>query len=229
MDTKVTRALLSCPLFKGFTADDLAVLMPTVSSRLVRFDKNDIYALAGTPCRYADIIVEGELTARMVGASGKLVQLSSLQAGSLVAPSFIFAENNKMPVSVETKMPTVVLRMTPTSLHQLLRTDERVELNFIRLLSGTSSFLARKVRLLTLQTVREKVARFLLEETRHCGGETIVLKHSRQEIADTFAVTKFSLQRCLNAFVQEGLIDISGKTISIINKRALADMVPDMG
>ena len=42
-------------------------------------------------------------------------------------------------------------------------------------------------------------------------------------------MTKFSLQRCLNAFVQEGLIDISGKTISIINKRALADMVPDMG
>ena len=62
METKVTKALLQCPLFEGLTADEIEQVMPATNYRLVRFDKHDVYVLAGSPCRYADIIVEGEMT-----------------------------------------------------------------------------------------------------------------------------------------------------------------------
>ncbi len=88
-------------------------MMSQVECRLVRFDKNDVYALAGSPCRYADIIIEGELTARMVGPSGKFVQMAARGIGTL-----------------------------------------------------TSNFLAKKVRIFTLHTVREKVAIFLRQDLR---------------------------------------------------------------
>lgn len=156
MEKKVTEALMRCQLFEGLSAEDIDFATAAVKHRLVRFDKDDVYALAGTPCRYADIVVEGEMTARMVGPSGKFVQMATIGVGTLVAPAYIFAKDNRLPVSVETTAPTVVFRMTPAGLYQLMKGDDRVGMNFIRQLSSTSEFLARKTQMLTLSTVREK-------------------------------------------------------------------------
>ena len=113
MDIKVTKALLQCPLFEGLTADEIEQAMGTINYRLVHFDKHDVYVLAGSPCRYADIIVEGKMTARMVGPSGKFAQMAIRTMGNLLAPAFIFSKDNRMPVSIETNTATTVLRMSP--------------------------------------------------------------------------------------------------------------------
>ena len=223
METNVTKALLRCPLFEGLAADEIEKRMATISYRLVRFDKNDVYVLAGSPCRYADIIVEGKMTARMVGPSGKFVQMAARVVGTLLAPAFIFSKDNKMPVSIETNTSTTVLRMSPDELLKLMKSDDRIHLNFIRQLSTVSQFLAKKVRILTLHTVREKVAIFLLEEAQKCGSDSFTLAKSRQEIADSFAIQKFSLQRCLNEFAAEGAILLDGKHITIVDKQKLKE------
>ena len=208
MEKKVTEALMRCQLFEGLSAEDIDFATAAVKHRLVRFDKDDVYALAGTPCRYADIVVEGEMTARMVGPSGKFVQMATIK-------------DNRLPVSVETTLPTVVFRMMPAGLYQLMKGDDRVGMNFIRQLSSTSEFLARKTQMLTLSTVREKVAAFLLDEAARHDGKTFTLTMSRQEIADTFAIQKFSLQRVIREFTDDGLIVTNGKTITIVDREGL--------
>ncbi len=218
METKVQKGLQMCPLFEGLTVEEIETVMSQVEWRLVRFDKNDVYALAGSPCRYADIIVEGEMTARMVGPSGKFVQMAARSVGTLLAPAFIFTKENKFPVSIETNKPTTILHMLPQTLFHLLKLDDRIMMNFIRQLSLTSNFLAKKVRILTLHTVREKVAIFLLEESKRSGSSSFTLQKSRQEIADSFAIQKFSLQRCLNEFAAEGAITLDSKNITIIDE-----------
>ena len=75
--------------------------------------------------------------------------------------------------------------------------------------------------MLTLHTVREKVAIFLLEEAKKCGSDSFTLKKSRQEIADSFAIQKFSLQRCLNELAEEGVILLNGKHITIVDRQKL--------
>ena len=75
--------------------------------------------------------------------------------------------------------------------------------------------------MLTLHTVREKVPIFLLEEAKKCGSDSFILKKSRQEIADSFAIQKFSLQRCLNELAAEGIILLDGKSIVIIDRQRL--------
>lgn len=134
------------------------------------------------------------------------------------APAFIFTKENKFPVSIETNKPTTIIRMSPQMLFHLLKLDDRIMINFIRQLSLTSNFLAKKVRIFTLHTVREKVAIFLLEESKRSGSSSFTLKKSRQEIADSFAIQKFSLQRCLNEFAAEGAITLDGKNITIIDE-----------
>ena len=171
--------------------------------------------------KYADIVVTGEVIARMEGPSGKYMQITSKPVGSLLASAFIFGKNNIIPVNMMASKPTTILRMTPNSMQVLLNIDERFRFNFIQLLSAFCDNLARKVRMLTLHTVREKVAIFLIEQARLNNSDNFILQKSRQEIAESFAIQKFSLQRCLKEFAAENIIQLNGKQITILNKNKL--------
>lgn len=209
--------LTNSPFFNGLTAKEIKELLQTVNYKIVEYPAKEIYTLAGMPCKYADFILKGELISRMTGLSGKQVQIKRLKACVLIAPAFIFAKNNAMPVSVETAQHTTIMRMMPSELKHLIDTNERIRMNFIQLLSSIGVVLTQKLRMLSLFTVREKVAYFLMKAAKEQKSLTIKLSNSRQEIADTFGIQKFSLLRCLSEFEDNGAIKIDGKQITILN------------
>ena len=209
--------LTNSPFFNGLTAKEIKELLQTVNYKIVEYPAKEIYTLAGMPCKYADFILKGELISRMTGLSGKQVQIDRLKACVLIAPAFIFAKNNAMPVSVETAQHTTIMRMMPSELKHLIDTNERIRINFVQRLSSIDVFLTQKLRMLSLFTVREKVAYFLMKAAKEQQSRTIKLSNSRQEIADTFGIQKFSLLRCLSEFEDNGAIKIDGKQITILN------------
>ena len=217
MEVSMYEILTNSPFFNGLTAKEIKELLQTVNYKIVEYPAKEIYTLAGMPCKYADFILKGELISRMTGLSGKQVQIDRLKACVLIAPAFIFAKNNAMPVSVETAQHTTIMRMMPSELKHLIDTNERIRMNFIQLLSSIDVFLTQKLRMLSLFTVREKVAYFLMKVAKEQQSRTIKLSNSRQEIADTFGIQKFSLLRCLSEFEDNGAIKIDGKQITILN------------
>ena len=221
MDRNTLKALQLCPLFLGFAPEEICFALEKIPYRFVRFEKKEFYILAGTPCKYVDIVVHGEMSVRIASPSGKSMQVNTKSMGSLLAPSFIFAKDNAIPVSMECTKPTTLLRMAPEMLQRLMDNDQRIRENFILQLSNTCNYMAAKVRMLTLHTVRETVAIFLLQEAKRNNSDTFTLTKSRQEIADSFAVQKFSLQRSLKEFAEEEIISLDGKHISILKKDEL--------
>lgn len=208
---------MQCPLFSDMQADEVEASLSNISYKMVHFPANEIYVVAGEPCKYADIIIDGEIIARMEGESGKQVQIDRLPPSTLLAPAFIFAPKNAMPVTAETSKPTTILRMMPSELKRLIDTDEQIRMNFIRQLSAIDVFLTGKLRMLSLYTVRKKVAHFLFNTAVQQKTRTITLDKTRQEIADMFGIQKFSLLRTLSEFEEKGAIKVEGKQITIIN------------
>ena len=221
MERIVLKALQVCPLFEGFSVKDIEQIMDNIPYRLIKLDRKEVYLSAGTPCNFADIVVTGEVIARMEGPSGKYMQITSRTIGSLVNSAFIFGKNKIIPVNMVASKPTTILRMTPSSMQMLININERFRFNFIKFLSGFCDGLGRKVRMLTLHTVREKVAIFLLEQSRLHKSNEFMLQKSRQEIAESFAIQKFSLQRCLKEFAADGVIKLNGKQIIILKREKL--------
>lgn len=217
MEVSMHEILTNSPFFNGLTAKEIKELLQTVNYKIVEYPAKEIYTLAGMPCKYADFILKGELISRMTGLSGKQVQINRLKACDLIAPAFIFAKNNAMPVSVETAQHTTIMRMMPSELKHLINTNECIRMNFIQLISSIDVFLTQKLCMLSLFTVREKVAYFLMKAAKEQKSRTIKLSNSRQEIADTFGIQKFSLLRCLSEFEDNGAIKIDGKQITILN------------
>ena len=221
MNDFIMHALRQCPLFMGMSEVSIELALGSINYQVVSLEKRDVYALAGMPCRFADIVVKGSLVCRMASLSGKQVEVSRLQAGDIIAPAFIFAKDNTIPVSVETDSEVKLLRMTPQTLRLLMDNDPDIRMNFIQTLSNIDVFLTHKMKVLSLFTVREKVAYLLLETAGEQNSNTIKLQRSRQEIANSFGIQKFSLLRVLNAFEKEGAIRIAGKTIEILHREKL--------
>ena len=215
---QMMQVLQKCPLFAGMSTLSIDLALGNISYQIINFAPRDVYTLAGMPCRFADIVLSGSLICRMVSLSGKQVEVTRLRPGNLIAPAFIFAKNNSMPVSVETDSEVTLLRMTPQTLKKLIDDDADIRMNYIRSLSNIDVFLTHKM---SLFTVREKVAYLLLERAGEQNSNTIRLTRSRQEIADSFGIQKFSLLRVLSEFEKEGVIRVDGKTIEIIDRSRL--------
>lgn len=218
---QMMQVLQKCPLFAGMSTLSIDLALGNISYQIINFAPRDVYTLAGMPCRFADIVLSGSLICRMVSLSGKQVEVTRLRPGNLIAPAFIFAKNNSMPVSVETDSEVILLRMTPKTLKKLIDDDADIRMNYIRSLSNIDVFLTHKMKVLSLFTVREKVAYLLLERAGEQNSNTIRLTRSRQEIADSFGIQKFSLLRVLSEFEKEGVIRVDGKTIEIIDRSRL--------
>lgn len=218
MEQRVLHALTKCPLFAGMTSVEIEVSMAGVSYSIVNYDSHDIYALTGMPCKTLDIVVRGVLVCRMSSLSGRQVEVSRLREGNLVAPAFIFGKDNSMPVGVETDTDVTVLRMQKPVFRSLIGTNEQIRDNFIRVLSNINAFLTHRMRVLSLFTVKEKVAYLLLERAGEQGSNVVHLSRSRQEIADSFGIQKFSLLRVLADFAKAGAIRINGREITILDR-----------
>ena len=108
--------------------------------------------------------------------------------------------------------------MQKTAFHHLIGTNEQIRDNFIRVLSNINAFLTHRMRILSLFTVKEKVAYLLLELAGEQGSNVIHLSQSRQEIADSFGIQKFSLLRVLADFTKAGAIKINGREVTILDR-----------
>ncbi len=215
MDIDTLEALKRCPLFKGLENEEIINVMHAIHYRVVRCRKGEYYFYANTLCQHANIILEGEMVATLMSDSGKVVRMSTLEAGSILAPAFLFGEDKFYPVTVEASENTRLLCIRPADMEQLLTSEPRLAMNFVRILSNIVAGLTKKVGLLSMN-VRDKVTNYLKEEQQRQRTKTIQLPLSRQALANLFGIQKFSLIRCLKELQEEGAIKVEGKIIDIL-------------
>ena len=216
MDIDTLGGLRKCPLFEGFSDNEIIDLMHAIRYRVTRLYKGDFLFVAGEDCIHANILIDGEVVAYLEGTSDRYIRMSTFHAGNIFAPAFLFAQERRYPVTVQATTNTKVLRIHSTDFERLLELDSRLTKNFAVILSNLIAGLTKKVEMLLL-SVREKIVFFLKEEQRRQQSNTIQLSMSRQELADHFSIQKYSLQRTLNELQESGAIRVDGKTIEILS------------
>ena len=220
MDLAVIRALQACPLFTGLTKKEIETIMKGVEYSLVKYEKKELYTKEGQLAENVDIVVTGGMSGRTQSSSGKCVKITWNTIGKLMTPASIFSGKN-VPVTIETDRQTILLRMKPETLQKLFAIDQRIQMNFIRLISIEAVEMAIRVKKLTLYTVREKLASYLLDIAKRTNKDQFMIETSRQELANMFAIQKFSLQRVLSEFQKEGIIRTNRKWFTILDREKL--------
>ena len=157
---------------------------------------------AGDPCRSLMILVEGRADARMMGEEGREVLVDHLKAPMLLAPAFLFADNNVVPVEVTALTDCVVWHINREAFFEFMQHEPTVLRTFLEILSERGRFLSRKMRTFAVNSLRNRVIEYLEAN----GSITSVAAAAEQ-----LGATRPSLSRVLSEMVSEGLITKDGK------------------
>lgn len=97
----------------------------------------------------------------------------------------------------------------------------KVMKNLLTIFAQKAYFLNQKVKALSNTTLRARVIKMLLQykvDEDHC-----VLTMTREELADSINIARPSLSRELGLLQEEGLIEVNGKKVKLLNKKKLME------
>lgn len=157
---------------------------------------------AGDPCRSLMVLVQGEAEALMTSEEGREVLVDHLQAPMLLAPAFLFAKNNEIPVNVTALSDCVVWFINREAFFNFIVEEPSVLRVFLEMLSGKGSFLSGKMRSFAVKGLRNRVVEYL--DANGCLSNVAA-------VAQQLGVTRPSLSRVLSEMVDDGVVLKDGK------------------
>lgn len=203
-------------LFRDIPFEQLTeILLPHQSFSY--FQKNDIVALQGDRCSSLMMITEGSVRCDMTDPTGKMVTIAILKAPDILAPAFIYATHNFFPINITALESLTILTIPKERFSKLLQENEKMLNNYLRMISDHTKFLTDKIRFLKFGTIKSKLALFFLEEMNKNKSTHFLLTESQQALADLLGVTRPALARTIGEMMQEKLIHVEKKQITVLN------------
>ena len=95
--------------------------------------------------------------ARMMGEEGREVLVDHLKAPMLLAPAFLFANNNVVPVEVTALTNCAVWHINREAFFEFMQQEPTVLRAFLGILSERGHFLSRKMRTFAVNSLRNRV------------------------------------------------------------------------
>lgn len=218
------KVLGECPVFQGIGESEIKELVEGIHYRIKAYTKNDIVALAGEQVNNLYIILSGVVKGEMIDYSGKTIKIEDVEAPRPLATAFLFGKENTFPVTVTAVSEVKILSIPVNQFLSLLQKNTRLLKNYLNSISSRSQFLSRKLHFLSFKTIKGKMAHYLLQQADP-DHSTVRLTATQQQLAELFGVTRPALARVLGEMQSENLIETDRKTIKILNKERLSQII----
>jgi CRP-like cAMP-binding protein len=154
--------------------------------------------------------------------SGKLLTFAQLKPVETFGEAILFSKMNKFPATIGAIKDSKIMFLKKENLINCLTNCHKFMENFLELLSNKLLILNKKVKMLSLESIRKKIENFLMEEYKKQGSNIIKVSLSRKEMAEHMGIQRPSLSRELIKMRKEGIIEFDKKVIIIKDIGALS-------
>ncbi len=201
--------LKDCQLFKNTRVDINRI-------EIYDYPNNYTFAMESDISNYIGIVLEGKILIKTYTLGGNNFTLNSIEEGQIFGDILIFSEtHNTFPGALITQGKTKVALISNKVFKKFLFNDNDLLKNFLRLLSDKSYALNYKSRLLSQDTVRDKILFYLFHQRRIQSTNIIKLNMTKEELANQLFVQRPSLSRELAKMKKDKLIDYDRYTITL--------------
>ncbi|HDH04754.1 MAG TPA: Crp/Fnr family transcriptional regulator, partial [Nitrospirae bacterium] len=108
----------------------------------------------------------------------------------------------------------------------LIRNEPSVVMNMMANLSMRLQYFTRMIEDLSLKEVPGRLAAYLLYLSRQPGcGDTVEIDISKGQLASLLGTIPETLSRILRRMSEKGILEVSGRRIKLLKKKALQDIV----
>jgi len=209
-------------LFKNLGKNDIGAIIKSVHHQVKEYRKGDMIAHSGDQYTNLYIIVKGAVIGEIVDFEGKVIRIEELKAPDTIASAFIFGNNNALPVDITASRSTRLLVIPRNELIKIFRKYEVLLHNFLNIMSNRAQHLSKKIKMLGLQTIRGKLAHYLLEQSGQNNSDSFTINHTHASLAEIFGVSRPSLSRVIREFNSEGILSSGGKKYQITDPKRLS-------
>lgn len=211
------------PLFKNVSPEIIKQQFEQLHYRVLSYQKNELIVQQGSVLEEIRMVLSGHVRSE-INTDGHTTKVADLHAPKVLAPSFLFGADNVYPVDVVANVDAQILCLPKAEFMKLMQINREVMSNYLDIISSRAQFLARRIQLLSLRTIKHKIARYLLD----LAGDNLQnfeLPMTQTKLAEYFAVARPPLTKVFADLAKEGIIKVNARTIYILNKSALQQIL----
>lgn len=218
--------LKKCALFRTIEDKEYGHLLKCLGAQVKHYPEEDYIFFAGDEINHIGIVLSGTIEIMKENLAGNKHILAILEPSHMFAEGIVCTANRISPVTVQAKEAVEILFIPYDRVIKTCGNSCSFHFGLIRnmmvVLGEKNVNLNRKLELLTLKGMREKLASYLINESRERHSHTFQILLNRTELADYLNVSRTSMCRELTRMKEEGLIDLYGHSFKILDKDRLA-------
>jgi len=204
--------------------DGLAALKKIIEERKVRsFKKGQVIYYEGDKGNGLYLVISGKVKTIKLAEDGRELMTGIYSADDYLGINAMLS--NEEYTDTATALEDSLLCLIPKEqLEQLLNLYPEVAREFIKLLANDIREKEEQLLQMAYHSVRKKMAQALLRLHRQPGSKDDSFKIAREDLAAMAAMATETVSRTLSDFKEEGLIEKTGSTITIIDLARLTKM-----
>lgn len=219
MPLSKSEALSRTSLFAGLSDAEVAALANRAIER--HYAPGEPLFHEGDECPGLFILSQGSVKIFKTSASGREVMLAVESAPSSVAEVPLF-DDGPLPATVSAIDSVSAFLIGKTDFRQVCRQHPDVPLKVLAIVGRRLRTLVGIVESVTFGSVRQRLARTLLDFGEQAGRQTFPLPVTHQELALRLGTVREVVSRNLSRFQAERLIRIQSREITLLDPAGLA-------
>lgn len=221
------QAIQHCPLFSGMTVEEAQRCLACSGATEERHAKGALVFCETDRPRCLYVLLEGAVCVCRDGAEGRRAVFDRMQKpGDIFGEVYVFIEQKNYACCVQTETAVRLLSIPGRFFYATCEKNcvqhARLIRNMLTIFARKAFFLTRRVSLLSSGSLRRKVAALLLERCTPDGR--LERDMNREQMADFLGVTRPSLSRELAAMRDEGLLEMRGRSLKILDRQGLRQL-----
>jgi len=170
-------------------------------------------------------IISGKVKIYRLSAQGQEQILEIIEEGNLVAEAAIF-DSETYPAYCLALEESTLIRIPRNEFILLIEQKPDVALKIMHAYSKRLRYFVSMVEKLSMQDIKSRLARYFLDHSQRKGGKDICrIPVTKKELAALLGTIPETLSRALRSLKDDGLIEVSGSVINILDRARLGKVV----
>ncbi len=214
--------MLSSPLFRGISEEDVLGVMTCVRAHTKSFDKGEFIYLQDADILSVGVVLSGTVQMIREDVWGNKALLLSMGPSELFGETFVCGGIHNKLVSFVAAERTVVLfvpfKQALTTCSQSCEFHRQLIENMVAAIAEKNLALMEKVDLISKKTLREKICEYLTRRSEYADSMLFEIPLGRLQLAEYLHADRSALTRELKLMAQEGLITYSRNSFQILKQ-----------
>ena len=209
-------------LFKGLPPEELHQLEQI--SELRQYDKGDMLFQEGAEGDGFYVVATGQIKVFKMSFDGREQILHILGPGDPLGEVPVFAGQN-YPANAQALGPSSLYFFPRRKLLELYRESPSLAMNMLAVLSRRLREFTVMIENLSLKEIPQRLAAYLLhQQSLKPVSARVKLSVTKGVLSNILGTSQETLSRVLGKLSQEGLIEVQGKEISLLNPEKLQEL-----